>query len=276
MDQKGRPCLIGSLVVPHGRVCDDHRLILRPGRFGLLHGTLGVDARSGVDLLMADRAAHPRRDGLGRRVIIARRHQGRLPGEFIPGALRMKPFRPEKVHEGIVRSEEGADEARTEIPPCRVGGVEGSARSAAPMSGRSDATLGDGGRGIDLSQRLPTQLDKGLARGGVGCAEVEDIGQDDEDRIAPLDVCGLLPRTSKRVGEQHGVTGGDRLAVGQGHDRPATATTLDLRDPFFARRESGHQGFPTSVCETISSLSSLGLRADVRTTRRWPGRRTEQ
>jgi hypothetical protein len=111
------------------------------------------------------------------------------------------------------------------------------------MSHRSHATLGDGGRGIELSQRIPTQLNKGLARGGVGCAEVEDIGQDDEDRIAPLDVFGLLPRTSKGVSEQHAVTGRDRLAVGQGHDHPATATTLDLRDPFFARWEGVHQGF---------------------------------
>ena len=118
-------------------------------------------------------------------------------------------------------------------------------RSPTPPSGGSHATPGNVGRGIDLSQWLPTQLNKGLARGGVGCAEVEDIGQDDEDRIAPLDVFGRLPRTSKGVSEQHRVTGRDRLAVGQGHDRPATATTLDFRDPFFARREGVHQGFHT-------------------------------
>ncbi len=43
--RKGGPYLMGSLVVPYGRVCDDHRLILRLRRLRLLHGTLGVDAR---------------------------------------------------------------------------------------------------------------------------------------------------------------------------------------------------------------------------------------
>jgi hypothetical protein len=97
-------------------------------------------------------------------------------------------------------------------------------------------------------------LNKGLSRSGVGCTEIEDIGQDDKDRIAPLDVFGRLPRTSERVSEQHAVTGSDRLAGGQGHDRPATSTTLDFRNLLFARRERVHQRFHTRDGDTIGAL----------------------
>jgi hypothetical protein len=122
------------------------------------------------------------------------------------------------------------------------------------MRARSHSTLGDDGRGDDLSQWLPCQLNKRLARGGVDLAEVEDIRETDENRVAPLDVSGLLPRTSVREGEQHRVTGRDRVAVGQGHDRTATATTLDFGDPLFARREGGHEGLRTRDGDAIGAL----------------------
>jgi len=75
------------------------------------------------------------------------------------------------------------------------------------MRARSHSTLGGDGRGIDLSQRLPGQLNERLARGRVDLAEVEDIGETDENRIAPLDVFGRLPGTSVRESEEHAVTG---------------------------------------------------------------------
>jgi hypothetical protein len=127
------------------------------------------------------------------------------------------------------------------------------------MRSGSHAKPGNGGRGIALSQWLPGQLDKGLTRGGVDFAEIEHIGETDENRIAAVDVFGLLPRTSVGVSEQHGVTSGDRLAVGQGHDRPATATTLDFRDPLFARREGSHEGLARVKGLRPTPLSSLAL-----------------
>jgi hypothetical protein len=136
-----------------------------------------------------------------------------------------------------------------------------------------DATLGFVGRGDALSQWLPTQLNKGLSRSGVGCAEVEDIGQDDEDRVASLDVFGLLPWTSERVSEQHRVTGRDRFALGQGHDRPATATTLDFGDPLFARREGVHQDFHTGCVVPNDAVVVTRAALGCPTTRSGPERR---
>jgi hypothetical protein len=144
------------------------------------------------------------------------------------------------------------------------------------MSGRSDATLGNGGRGINLPQWLPTQLNKGLSRSGVGCTEIEDIGQDDKDRIAPLDVFGRLPRTSERVSEQHAVTGSDRLAGGQAHNRPATATTFDFRDPRFARREGVHQRLLTRHGDAIGDLDIAQVAGGCLHNDEMAGKQTEQ
>jgi hypothetical protein len=97
-------------------------------------------------------------------------------------------------------------------------------------------------------------LNEGLARGGVDQTQVADIGQTDEDRIAPLDVSGLLARTGVREGEEHGVTDRKDLAGRQGHDRPATATALDVRDPLFVRRIRVHRGSGTVAGVTIGTV----------------------
>jgi hypothetical protein len=70
----------------------------------------------------------------------------------------------------------------------------------------SHASFSDGGREVGLSQWFPGQFNEELARGGVGLAKIKDINERDEERVSPLDECGLLPPREIREGEEHGVT----------------------------------------------------------------------
>src|SRR4051812_63701 len=67
-----------------GRAGDDHGdlpLVLRLGRVALTDRALRVDARTRVDLFMADGASHPCRDRLDQDSIRLRIHPGYLPRE---------------------------------------------------------------------------------------------------------------------------------------------------------------------------------------------------
>ncbi len=105
----------------------------RDGRpLGLLFGlggshwrtaSLGVDARAGIDFLMADGAAGPGRGRIGRCVIIGRIHRVRLPGETARGESAMR--RPEADRaggsSGSRRPAEGRPSRRRARPVRRPG-----------------------------------------------------------------------------------------------------------------------------------------------------------
>jgi len=100
------------------------------------------------------------------------------------------------------------------------------------------------GGSTDRARRLPGQLDEGPARGGVGLVEIGDVGEADEDRVAPPDVGRLLARAGMRESEEDGIPDGERVAGGQSHDRPATPASLDFRDPLFVGRVGVHSRPP--------------------------------
>ena len=60
---------------------------------------------------------------------------------------------------------------------------------ARPLSttGLRPALRGRAGR-IALTERLPGESKKGLPSGGIGCFEINDLGQRNADRIALLNV----------------------------------------------------------------------------------------
>jgi hypothetical protein len=88
------------------------------------------------------------------------------------------------------------------------------------------------GRSV-LTERFPGNLKKSIASGGIGFLEISDIGEDDTDRIATLDVTGLLVRLGISESEDDGIAGGKRFSGVQGEDRVAASTSLDLRNPLF-------------------------------------------
>ncbi len=140
-----------------------------------------------------------------------------------------------------------------------------------PMSGMSDATLGDGGRGIELSQRFPTQLHKGLARGGVGCAEVEDIGQNDEDRIAPLTYSGGCPGRAREWANSTV----SPAAIDSPWGKDTIARQLRPRSTSEIRSSPAGKVVMMEPPQwmVIRSAASVIAGAEIRTTRRWPERR---
>jgi hypothetical protein len=79
-------------------------------------------------------------------------------------------------------------------------------------------------------------LKEGLARGGVSSVKISDIGEEDKDRIATLDVTRFLARMEMSLGEEDGITGRERFVGGQREDRDAASTALDFRNPLFVGR----------------------------------------
>jgi hypothetical protein len=73
---------------------------LRPGRLGLLDGALRMDVPTGVNGLVADRAAHPGRDRLRRGVIVPRSHQGSPHGWESPRAVLPRGRNAQAVETG--------------------------------------------------------------------------------------------------------------------------------------------------------------------------------
>ena len=123
-------------------------------------------------------------------------------------------------------------------------GPAGSGESLAPALGR-------GGDRSDRTQRFPRQFDKSLSRDRVGLLKISDFRKANENRIAPLDVRRLLARTGTGEGEENGITGGQRVAWWQRHDRPARSTPLDFRDPLVVGRKS-HQDKPRIIVALLS------------------------
>ena len=161
--------------------------------------------------------------------------------------MARKPVGPETTPEGSGGAENRDPDVR------RV-----CAWSATCARAGFDTAPGDAGRGVCLSWWLPCQLNEWLCRGGVNRAEIGDIRETDLNRIASRDVRGWLSWTRQREGEQHAVSGRDGLAGGQTHDRLATESPFDFRNPLFVRRVRVHRGFHTR--EGIPNDASPGMR----------------
>ena len=103
-------------------------------------------------------------------------------------------------------------------------------------------TPGDGTGCFELTERLPGELEEGLARGRIGRPEVGDIGEQDAHRIAAIDVTRPPARGKDRVGEDDGIPGAKGWPGGHRQDRVAAPTALDLRDPLFVSGVDVHGG----------------------------------
>jgi hypothetical protein len=62
----------------------------------------------------------------------------------------------------------------------------------------------------------------------VDPVEVGDIGQGDEDRIASVNVTRLAVATGFGDRKEDAIPGSQRMAGGQGEDRPETPAPLDF------------------------------------------------
>ena len=91
-----------------------------------------------------------------------------------------------------------------------------------------------------MTERLPRDLKKRFARDGIGFFEIGDIGEYNTNRIATLDVSGLLVSMRIRERKENAIAGRKRLSLVQREYRAKASTSLNLPDPLFVRRVDIH------------------------------------